>query len=193
MRNELHRWMTETHDLGFLPEAEAWQRCAGTTPCDIANDARRHPQQKLIEAASLVGRGDSALTELTQLLKDSDSAVRYWAAVGLAALAEKAAPARSALATAMEDPSLTVRIESANALARSGDVAQALSVLIQGLESKDPNEVLHAARTIELHGAQAQAAVPAMQAALKRASAGGDRNMFIQFTCEAFLKAQAKP
>ena len=192
MREELRRRITETRDLGFLPEAEVWQRCAGTTPYEIARNVKLHPQQRLIEAASLVGSGESTLDELIRLLKDDDCAVRYWAAVGLAALAEKTAPTRSALLTATTDASFTVRIEAANALARMGDVETALPVLIRSLEHDDPDTMLHAARTIELLGSKAQSAVPSMRAALKRAQAGGGRYMFVRFSTQAFLKAISK-
>ncbi len=190
MRKELHQWMRDTHDIGFLPEAEAWKRSAGTTPFAIAKDAKRYPQAKLIEAASLVG--SDRLDRLVRLLEDPDAAMRYWGAVGLAALGKKAIPARSALTRALDDKSPTVRIEAANALARTGAVTAALPALGKALESKSPSAVLHAARTIELLGDQADALTPDMRAARERTRGPGELNMFIRFSIDAFLDNKAR-
>ena len=44
MRQELTRWIRATHDVGFLPEAEAWARIGDRTPYEIARDAEAYPQ-----------------------------------------------------------------------------------------------------------------------------------------------------
>ena len=50
---------------------------------EIARGAETPPLEQIIAAAELVGAGAGALDEQRELLKDDDSAVRYWAAVGL--------------------------------------------------------------------------------------------------------------
>jgi hypothetical protein len=65
----------------------------------------------------MVGRED-ALEDQTDLLGDPDAAVRYWAAVGLAASARSPEMAREALHAALDDPSAVVRIAVAGAVAR---------------------------------------------------------------------------
>ncbi len=185
MRKKLYESIRDTHDIGFLPEALAWERSAGTTSFEVATDARRYPQTKLIEAASLVG--SDRLDRLIGLLEDPDAAVRYWAVVGLAAMGERAIPARSALTKALDDASVTVRIEAANALARTGAATAALPTLAKSLESESPSAVLHAARTIEMLGDQAAALASAMRAARRRARGTGEYNLFIQFAIDAFL------
>ncbi|HID20843.1 MAG TPA: DUF229 domain-containing protein, partial [Planctomycetaceae bacterium] len=117
MRAALSRWMQQTRDLGFLPEAEVWKRCKGTTPYEIADDPKLYPQRRLVAAASMVGDPKVPSAALASLLTDEDAAVRYWGAVALAASATKASEQRAALVDALDDPSLTVRIEAANALA----------------------------------------------------------------------------
>ncbi|NOX56385.1 MAG: sulfatase-like hydrolase/transferase, partial [Planctomycetes bacterium] len=189
MREELSRWMRETRDLGFLPEAEVWRRCKGTTPYQIAQDPKLYPQRRLIAAASMVGDPEVSSAELTKVLTDDDAAVRYWGAVAFAASPAKTLQQRATLVDALGDSSLTVRIEAANALARAGEIQPALPVLIQCLESDSKAAVLHAARTIELLGEKARAAVPAMQAALERAKGPGEENLFIRFAAEAFVTA----
>ena len=113
-------------------------------------------------------------------------------------LSEKA---EFALGKALKDSSPSVRIEAANALARKNGIERALPVLIKELEHKNLIVVTHAARTIELLGAKAKDALPAMQACLKRAHEirppdlspvivlPGDQDMamFVGFSCQAFL------
>ena len=125
------------------------------------------------------------------LLGDADSAVRYWAAVGLRAQGPRAAPARDALAKALDDRSASVRIEAAGVLVSLGDTGRPLELLVAELKGADANAALHAARTLELLGERARPAVPAMREALeslKRSPRGGDPDLFIQFALQAALE-----
>jgi arylsulfatase A-like enzyme len=118
MRREMERWIRGSHDLGFLPEADVWARIGdSTTPYDLARDPAAYPQARITAAAAMVGRED-ALEDQTELLGDPDAAVRYWAAVGLAASARSPVKSRGALRAALGDPSAVVRIAAADALAR---------------------------------------------------------------------------
>ena len=83
MRKRLWDWMVETKDTELLPEAEMHIRAAGSTPYDMARDPRKYPQARIFAAAELVGTGPRVLPALVDLLEDQDSAVRYWAAVGI--------------------------------------------------------------------------------------------------------------
>lgn len=114
--------------------------------------------------------------------------MRYWAAMALGAMGKSSEPTvQSALVAALDDSHPAVRIEAANALARTGDVDQALPVLVRELESDSDDVVLHAARAIELQGKAAAGAAGAMKAARERADHGGTIEMFIQFSVDAFL------
>jgi uncharacterized sulfatase len=212
MRRELTGWVRRTHDVGFLPEADAWARIGdSTTPWDLARDAEAYPQERITAAAAMVGRED-ALEEQTELLGDPDAAVRYWAAVGLAASGRSPAQSREALHAALDDPSAVVRIAAAGALARharleaeapggpgplegaaaepegQADLDAALSVLQEELKSEDLDAALLACRTIELLGERARPAAPAMrQAAARFEEAEGDQALFIRFSTGAFL------
>jgi len=152
MRKRLWDWMAQTKDTELLPEAEMHIRAAGSTPYEMAQDPRKYPQARILAAAELVGTGPKVLPALVDFLKDEDSAVRYWAAVGLEALGPEAAPAKDALQKALEDPSPNVRFTAAGVLCRLGSCELALLVLAQGL--MDPREVvvLHAARTLQSLG-----------------------------------------
>jgi uncharacterized sulfatase len=198
MRRELEDWIRRTHDVGFLPEADAWARLDGhPTPWDLARDAEAYPQERITAAAAMVGRED-ALEDQTELLTDPDAAVRYWAAVGLAASARSPAQSREALHAALADPSPVVRIAAADALARharlevavvpgmedvpgaeaatepgpdpegQADLDAALAVLEKELAGDDLDAALLACRTLELLGERARPAAPAMRSAAER-------------------------
>jgi hypothetical protein len=208
MRGALAKHLIDSRDLGFIPEAQMWQRveAAGTTPMELGRTLDEGYLRKLIDTASHVGTADEAQL-LANLKADVDDAVRYWGAVGLAA-AERLSPrAVAALHNALQDPDVTVRIEAANALARHGHFEKALPVLAKALEHGNLAAVLHAARAIELLGAKAKAAAPAMRRADERLKGlrpkdipatvvlpgDVDMAMFIGFSINAFLNRVDPP
>ncbi len=193
MRHRLHREIVETRDLGFLPEEQVWSRLATQTPYDMARDQQRYPQMRLLDAASLVGTGPGSIERLVRGLSDAEPGVRYWSAVGLAALGRKAKYASTALAQTLEDPSAAVRIEAAGALARMGESSKALPVLVTALQGRDISASLHAARTLELLGPVANPVAPAMQAIHQRMKNRTDVGMFVFFATDDFLKTLAEP
>jgi arylsulfatase A-like enzyme len=201
MRRELTRWIRETHDVGFLPEAEVWARIGESTPYEIARDREAYPQSRITGAAALVGREDS-LEEQIRLLGDPDAAVRYWAAVGLHASERSSDESREAFRAALADASSVVRIAAAAALARHSpedrteekepgpdDLDVSFRVLREELKSDDLDAVLLACRAIELLEARGRPTVRAMRAAAARyEEADGDQALFIRFSTGAFLR-----
>ena len=156
MRSQLRDWMAQTKDTELLPEAEMHIRSAGSTPYEMARDPRKYAQARILATAELVGEGPRILPALADLLKDEDSAVRYWAAVGLEALGPEAAPAANALKKVLDDPSPNVRFTVAGVLCRLGSCDDALPVLAQGLLDRREVVVLHAARTLQTLGDKAR-------------------------------------
>ena len=190
MRKLLRAWMLQTKDLGFLPECDLAGRMGSATMYEIARGAEAPPLERIIAAAELVGAGAGAMDQQRKLLKDDDSAVRYWAAVGLRALGEKARPAIDALAAALGDGSPTVRIEAAWALVDLDKGDRALPLLARDLEGADKRAAVRAARALQMLGEKARPALPAMQRALKASRrARGDPPMFIRFALTPAVKA----
>ncbi len=73
----------KVRDVGFLPEGEMHDRAQGGPPYEFAQDDAKYPLDRIITAAELASDYQQAHSiELTKMLQDSDSAVRYWAAVG---------------------------------------------------------------------------------------------------------------
>src|SRR5688572_30234887 len=153
--------LKQIRDVCFLPEGEIHPRAKGTTPYDMARDPVKYPFDKILAAADLASRLEpAALPKLESLLADSDSAVRYWAALGFQ-MRGKAGIDRGAalLRKALNDSSPYVRIVAAQALAEHGassDLAPALDVL-RTLAPQEKNGVfvaMSALSAIEALGAK---------------------------------------
>ena len=70
-------------DVGFLPEGEIHQRSQGTTPYEMAR-TEKYPAARIMAAADLAsGLSPWATKLLIGYLRDKDSAIRYWGAMGL--------------------------------------------------------------------------------------------------------------
>ncbi len=123
-------------DIGLLPEGEIHSRSVGSAPYTIGHDEAKFPFARIFATADLASSLKAeALPELRQRLSDSDSAVRYWAALGVLMRGkDAAATARADLLKALTDPSPFVRIPAAQALGLHGDKAdleRALPVLLE--------------------------------------------------------------
>ena len=130
-----HREHTATiRDVGFLPEGEIHQRSKGSTPYEMGHDDKKYPFDRIREAAELAsGMNAKDLRKITGLLKDEDSAVRYWGAMGLLMQGKAGVEhGRKALGRALSDKSPYVRTISAEALGKHGtkdEIARAVDTL----------------------------------------------------------------
>jgi arylsulfatase A-like enzyme len=180
MRKCLRAWMLDVKDMGFIPECDLAGRIKGTTAYELARSDKAPPLERIIDAAELVGAGSAATAKQIKLLADSDSAVRYWAAVGLRASGAKA------ISAAIKDVCPAVRIEAAWAMAD-------LDVLTGELEGGDARSAVRAARALQMLGPKARPALPVMQRVLKAVGKkGGDGAMFIRFALTPAVKALTK-
>lgn len=212
MRAALKEHLATTADLGFMPEAQQWQRveASGMTAWELGERAlhktgvgddvaKTYNQDRAVAAASMVRLRRE--TDIVMHLEDPDPTVRYWAAVAMNARTSISKEGFAALTKALQDGDISVRCEAADALARHDHVDGALPVLIAALDSKNLAAVLYAARAIELLGDKAAAAEPAMKALDTRMKGmrpadipatvvqPGDLDMamFIGFATQAFL------
>ena len=133
-------------DVCFQPEREIHTRSEGTTPYELARDASKYPLERILLAAELSSRIDSNReAELTSMLRDSDSAVRYWGTLGLLIRGQAAVLShRDLLQGALMDGSQDVRIVAAQALALHGDEELRSNALktLASLASPEANGVL---------------------------------------------------
>lgn len=134
LREALRKQTLRIRDVGFLGEAEMHSRAAGTTIYEMGHDPEKYPLEKILAMADLASLMKPRTTgALREGLKDDDSGVRYWAAMGLLMRGRRAVRrARQDLRAALKDASPTVRVIAARALGEYGsqaDLDLALSVL----------------------------------------------------------------
>lgn len=139
-------FLLAVRDLGFLPEAEMISRAAGGAPFDLGRDPARYDLPRILPTAEAAGeRNPKNVGLFVSQLSYPDSAVRYWAAVGLAAAGADAEAAAESLRRALSDSSPSVRIAAASALCRLGEREAVLQALEQELDGPDPWAALQAA------------------------------------------------
>lgn len=92
LRGALADHLLETRDIHFMPEMDLAARSEQSPPYEFRLDPGAFPAERVLRAAWLVGTGPGAIDEQLSLLSDSDSSVRYWAAVGLEAQGVNLAP-----------------------------------------------------------------------------------------------------
>tara|TARA_R110002111_G_scaffold261984_1_gene336571 strand:- start:33496 stop:35448 length:1953 start_codon:yes stop_codon:yes gene_type:complete len=135
LRQAQQQKILEIRDLGFMPEAEMHHLSDGGAPYLIGQNNELYPLKKILAMAELASSGkQDHQAELIAGLENQNSAVRYWAAMGLLMRGENAVnQARSALHKSLEDSSKSVRCIAAEALGKYGDaqdVQQAVQTLL---------------------------------------------------------------
>lgn len=135
---------------------------------------------RIVAAAELAsGMKPDAVPELKKALADADSAVRYWAAMGLLMRGKPAVEAaRGELQRALADAAPCVRVAAASALSQCGtpaDLDKSLPVLVELTPAgkHGVNVSLMALSAIEALGSKAASAAPKLQKLAKQAKGGG--------------------
>ena len=134
LRAAQREWTLRIRDIGFLPETEIHERGATSSPYEYGQSGA-YNVTKIVEWAERASSlAESATAGLPAGLSDNDSAVRYWAALGLLMREERGVELGAAsLRKALGDPSPSVRVIAAEALARYGsdeDAKRALKLLV---------------------------------------------------------------
>ena len=149
MRGQLREWMIETRDLGMLDEAETLQRAE-------SHESHWHLGQSLdnyeriLDTADLLALGKAGASELLTRVHDPDSAVRFWAVLGLLALRSNDAEVVSALQAATKDASVSVRITAADGLFNLGRYEDGLPVLVDALSHPVPAARIRASCVLDM-------------------------------------------
>ena len=116
-------------DAGYIPEADRSIR-AGETPIYDYMRSEALPYEEIVEAAVLASTGNPEnLDRLIEMLKNDDSAIRYWAAQGLLQLGDKSAAALPQVGLAAFDESWNVSVLCAEMLYRSGMKTRAVKAI----------------------------------------------------------------
>jgi arylsulfatase A-like enzyme len=182
LRQALREQVLSVRDVGFLPEGEIHARAKDSTPYEMGHDPKKYPLENVLAAADLASMLKAqGLPELTRLLDDGDSAVRYWAATGILMRgADAVAASHGALERALKDESPYVRVPAAEALGRYGtasDVELALPVLLEAADVRNHGAyaAIAALNAIDALGPRAAAARGAVRALPRTDPASPDR------------------
>ena len=186
MREQLHRHMIETRDLGLVPEIELWRHARSMAPMNWKSTRDFNPES-LLAAAELVGADDHAA--ISKSLADRDPAIRYWGAVACSAVENLPENMTAKLRKMFDDPSKAVAIESANAVARHTGDGDAVQALVRWFDHDDRTVVLHAARAVELL-ADRRAKAAVLDLAERYQDEPGDLAWFIRFSTSGYLSRQ---
>ncbi len=149
MRKANRDWMLRIKDTGFIPEADLMDRTAGTTSYDYMR-LGKFKLEPVINAAELATTPNvKNIPKLIALLQNSDAANRYWGAIGLLILGEKAKPTIAALKVAANDKSPNVATAASEALYNLGEKELARKSLITVLDSPNSFARTHALTTLD--------------------------------------------
>lgn len=183
LRAAQRRWILQTRDLGFLPEAELRARFGDESPYEAVRcDPNAYPLERVLAVAELASRSDGGPRDyemLVEALGNEEPAIRCWGAIGLAicAAADDAAASQATVKTlerALNDPHESVRLYAADALARTGQFDKAVPALAAGLASADAWARLQAVNMLDRLDDDAQAAFSAI------AAAAADENEYVR-------------
>ncbi|MFC0038560.1 sulfatase-like hydrolase/transferase [Actinomadura rayongensis] len=133
LRDLLDAHLLRVNDNGFIPEGSPLQ---GYGP---SREPGAYPLREVMAlAATAITRDPANLATFVTALTDAHEVIRYWAAQGLLMLGADAAPAATALETALDDPSAHVRIAAAEAYGLAVDGPRGVVVLAQALSPEHP-------------------------------------------------------
>ncbi|MCX7885746.1 MAG: sulfatase-like hydrolase/transferase [Verrucomicrobiae bacterium] len=170
LQNVLRDHMRAVRDVCLVPEGELHTRAPGSPPYQWARDDSFYPLERILQMAELASSlKPDAVSELAKRLTDSDSAVRWWAVLGLLMRGENAvAPNEPLLRRMLTDTSPHVRIAAAEALGRHGSSESLEGALdtLKELASPDKNGVLvamPALAAIEALGSRAGPILPSIR------------------------------
>nr|MCH9652664.1 HEAT repeat domain-containing protein [Planctomycetota bacterium] len=129
-----HNKLLAVRDLGFLPEAEVHSLSDGGAPYLIAQNSQLYPLKQILAMAEIASSGKpDSVNQLIAGLDNQNSAIRYWAAMGLLMRGEGAVrKAQNKLRKSLDDSSKSVRCIAAEALGEYGnqkDVQDAVNTL----------------------------------------------------------------
>lgn len=168
---EAHRdWVSQTIDVGLIPEADLRVREQETgLPAYLlvrnaatASRGDAYPSDRIAQAASNAQSGVSGRPAMIAALSDPDAAVRYWGATGLVILHGEAKPAEAALLRALRDDGPNVRVAAAHALCHIGRDDVAIPALIDDLQNEQEWVRLAAAIALDEVDEQARPAIAVM-------------------------------
>ncbi len=152
MRDAHLAWVSETRDLGLIPEpelAKREQQLSSRYEILRGEDGEELAIRVRDTALLAAEQGPETLQQLAARLDDPDAAVRYWAVIGIGNLGMHASSYQNQVGEMLDDESAVVRIAAARALCRMGQVDLALPTLVEELQGEKQWARLNAAIVLD--------------------------------------------
>ena len=172
MRHALSEWQNEIGDVGLIPEAEIeiLEQGAGSRFAILQSTTKNSSTEKrlamLVDIATSASEGPASIPKLLDALQNEDASIRYWAATGIGNIGPAATSTLKRVVESLNDPSPSVRIAAARAVAKLGSPEEALPVLEAELQSDHQWGRLAAAIVLDEMDEEARPALPSLQQAL---------------------------
>ena len=172
MRHALSEWQNEIGDVGLIPEAEIeiLEQDAGSRFAILQSTTKNSSTEKrlalLVDIATSASEGPAGIPKLLDALQSEDASIRYWAATGIGNIGPAATSTLKRVVESLNDPSPSVRIAAARAVAKLGSPEEALPVLEAELQSDHQWGRLAAAIVLDEMDEEARPALPSLQQAL---------------------------
>jgi len=177
MRGRLRDWMLKTRDLGLLEETETLLR-AESYDSHWKLGQSIDNLERILDTADLQIQGKAAIAELLARTKDVDSAVRFWAVLGLVAIRSDDDKVVSTLQAATKDESVSVRITAVEGLFNLGRYEDGLPAIIDALSYPIPAARIRASCVLDMQPPEANKKLkPALEALRAAASELDVKNM----------------
>lgn len=155
MREANRRWLIDSKDLGFFPEAILYRLSKGRLPL-YEQLMDREKLKIIIETAEISSALDPKhFQEIKRRLTHPEASVRYWAAIGCTILKQQAGGAKSQLKTLLKDPEIAVRIAAAQALYWQDEKKKSVEFLTIALKDENPFARLQALNVLQTFGKDA--------------------------------------
>ncbi|MFK7766608.1 MAG: sulfatase-like hydrolase/transferase [Mariniblastus sp.] len=166
------QWVVSTRDIGLIPESEIERREKLTgARYDILQNADPDLIKRIREVANDAVGTAEGLPKLMAAMNDSDSVVRYWAAIGIGNLATGLGKERESAIekskTLLVDEAPCVRIAAARVLLKLNKAEIALAALKLELESEHQWGRLRAAIVLGEAGELARPLIPELKTCLE--------------------------
>lgn len=130
MRVATVEWMREIRDIGLIAESELQKKSAHSSVYDMGQDASTYNFEQTLKIAELGSQMDkSNLTELIASTKHKSDSVRFWGTLGIIALNDDGKDALPSLRPLLQDPSIAVRVNAAEAMCQLSECSNSLKML----------------------------------------------------------------
>jgi arylsulfatase A-like enzyme len=184
MRNAMDAYQRKIRDAGFIPEGLVSDISQKQPPYRWKMDETHYPFERVLEMAKLAAEGKTQnLSRLRQGLKDANATIRFWAAMGAVNLGKEAKPLKKELEALLEDDVPDVRVNAAEALARSGETETGVRALIKEVPGTNQWAAVRALNALDELGEAARPVIPQ----LKEVLASQQKNKYIPRTANNIL------